>query len=163
MPSVITYVALNGDTRKFKKKYFFLNHPVLTQSKNEDSVEGIGQHLFRCYEWSPQESSLGPLIFVFFVSDLQHEESNAQIIKYADDIFPLAKVFKHAKASKAAQIYEILAWTEGKEMKIKESKCRQMFVVTRNRDVVDLHPSMSIPSIQVKERERDLSRERGEW
>lgn len=96
----------------------------------------------------PQGSSLGPLIFGYFVSDLTCVEEDAMMVKYADDIFFATKIFKYSNNSMAAKIYEdILTWSTENEMSVNEDKCQQMFVTAKSQ----ADKKFGIPTIPLKD------------
>ena len=98
----------------------------------------------------PQGSSLGPLIFGYFVSDLmiKHSEEDTILIKYADDIIFLTNVYEGGSRSMAAEIFEeIKAWTVKNGMLMKQNKCQQMFVTSQKQ--ID-YEKFKIPDIPLK-------------
>lgn len=78
----------------------------------------------------PQGSSIGPLVFGFFTSDLQlPDDSDILLTKYADDILMVTKIRKFDRQSGLEDGYsEIVRWSESNLMEIKREKCQQLFI-----------------------------------
>ena len=70
----------------------------------------------------PQGSSLGPLIFGYFISDMNLCQShNAMLVKYADDIFLLGNITKNTTKSPVIDAYEqVVKWTQKNKMAIRK-------------------------------------------
>lgn len=100
----------------------------------------------------PQGSSLGPIIFAFFVSDLRiNEKSNSLLLKYADDVIIAGEIHNNDVVSVASKNYsEVIQWTHNNEMNIQEDKCQQMFVAfNRGTTSID-HDKLKVPKLRVK-------------
>lgn len=81
----------------------------------------------------PQGSSLGPIIFAYFTSDLTLRSANDNIclIKYADDILIAGAISKHSCGSPILSVYfDIVDWAVKKKMSIKEEKSTQIFITS---------------------------------
>lgn len=75
----------------------------------------------------PQGSSIGPIIFAYFVSDLMYQENNCRLLKYADDIYLMATLHKSDTSSPLLPALDsVQHWASLNRMLIKKEKSMQM-------------------------------------
>ena len=86
----------------------------------------------------PQGSSLGPLVFAYFVSDfVLNNVNDCIVVKYADDVTLCGAVTN--KSSNVPSAYSLFrTWSLCNEMTINESKSCQMFVTKRKGSCLDI-------------------------
>ena len=98
----------------------------------------------------PQGSSSGPLIFGYFVSDLQLDQNhNSMLVKYADDFFLLGTITRTTTISPTSDAYDkIFEWTHKNKMIQRKEKCQQIFITASGKNDCS---SFAVPDIPLKE------------
>ena len=87
------FIFLTSYFLRYSSRFFdtyFQGRVLFTGYKNIES-----RHFHQCTLGVPQGSSLGPLLYLRFASDVESELQNAKILLYADDMkiyYPIGKV-----------------------------------------------------------------------
>lgn len=75
----------------------------------------------------PQGSSIGPILFAYFVSDLTLQCSDCKMVKYADDVFLMSTLRNDFCTSPLVHaLVDVNRWALSNSMVIKSEKSKQM-------------------------------------
>lgn len=83
----------------------------------------------------PQGSSIGPVLFSYFLSDMTID-NDICIMKYADDIFLCGAVTKNYSSSPLQLSYQQVGdWMDRNKMSVRTDKCKQISITLRTRNI----------------------------
>jgi hypothetical protein len=157
-----------------EKGFDNLSHRLVIEKMLKDNfdpfivafVQNYLRERYQCVRWKhlrsssnkiisgvPQGSSIGPLLFTYFVSDLNtsglYSTDIVRMVKYADDITLCGRVAKTDAASPITDEYRFVTrWTENNLMRIKKQKCQQIVI---SRKATQDNYSWTIPDVELKD------------
>ena len=129
----------------------------LTNRQQRVVVDGSFSPYSRVYSGVPQGSVLGPLLFIFYTSDMWFDITN-KILAYADDTSLYAHIPSPAMRLGVAQsltedLHKIQSWCLQWGMKLNPSKSKEM-IVSRSRTHFPVHPNLSINGAVINQADR---------